>query len=117
MAVSERLHKLPVAQGALEPAIGRLGEQCTGRRLVAIELYSLTSFAKQRCSRKRRTSFASHLIGNGVRDQPAKRSTAWAQYPSNGTAPQAIGYLAQQRRLVEPRVAMPFRLTENPILQ
>src|SRR5215216_4127086 len=28
VAVSERLHKLPVAQGTLKPAAGRLGEQC-----------------------------------------------------------------------------------------
>jgi hypothetical protein len=35
-------------------------------------------------------------------------------FERHGT-PQALGYLAQQRRLVEPSVAKPFHLTKDPI--
>src|SRR5215207_4576909 len=117
VAVSKRLHKLPVAQGALKPAIGCLGEQCHWaptlcHRVVLVDVVCEVEVLPEKAC----LLLASHLFLNGVSDQPAKRVYCMGavSFEWHGT-PQAVGYLAQQRRLVEPSVAKPFHLTEDPI--
>ena len=115
VAVSERLHQLPVAKGTLKPTIGRLGEQCHRapthcRRVVLVDVVcEVEVLEEQAC-----LFLASHLFGNGVRDQSTKRVHCMGalSFEWHGT-PQAVGYLTQQRRLVEPNVAKPFHLTKT----
>ena len=119
VAVSERLHKLPVAQGTLKPAAGRLGEQCHRaatlcHRVILVDVVCEVEVLEEKAC----LFLASHLFGNSVRDQPAKRVhyMGAVSFEWHGT-PQAVSYLAQQCRLVEPSVAKPLQLIEDLIFQ